>query len=487
MKIPSTLAAGILLLAACSDFLDVTPSDKQTQQQLFATKGGFYTAANGIYDALATDALYGRNLSYELVDLLGKRHLTIDANDYYKALATYNYGEPLVAEALEQTWVAAYRAALNCNVLVENVDNQTDILTATEADILRGEMLAARALLHFDILRLFGPIYKNTPAAIAIPYNESPRVAALPLLAADTLIAKVLRDINAAETLLAGKDPVVADGPMASPGDPVYLRYRQLRLNLHAARALKARVLLYAGDKTAALAAARQLLDDPALHAHFPAIDPNRLLANQVDPDRVFSSEVLFGIYRKDRATIYTRHFDAENAGNNFMHPRSAFVDGSLFAGETQDYRFQSRWQQSTAVGVSGHVFTAFKAIALPDASDPESEYFHATLMSMIRLQELYYIAAECEPEFADGYDWLNQARARRGLPALAVTSATDLAAKLRLEYLREFTGEGQAFFLYKRLAVQMPAAENGFNTTAVPAAEVTHVPPMPSSEVENR
>ncbi|MDR1274125.1 MAG: RagB/SusD family nutrient uptake outer membrane protein [Odoribacteraceae bacterium] len=488
MKRLYLLATG-LLFAACSDFLEVVPKDKQTQEQLFATKGGFYTAANGIYDALATNALYGQKLSYEMIDLLGKRHTVIAANTYFNSLNAYTYGNTPVAAALEGAWSTAYRLALNCNVLIDNIDKQVGLLTAVEADILRGEMLATRALLHLDMLRLFGPIYQDDPSAVSIPYNELSTIAALPLLPADTVIGRVIRDLKAAGGLLAGKDPVIENGPLASeePGESVNLRYRQLRLNYYAVLALEARACLYAGDKVNALAAAKRVLNDPAVQGHFPPVDPNRLLANQVNPDRVFSTEVLFGIYRKDRATIYTRYFDSENAGNNFLHPHTAFVEGRLFSGETQDYRFQSQWQQATGVGVSGHVFTKFKAIARPDANDPDSEYFYATLMSLIRLQELYYIAAESEPDLADGYAWLNEARARRGVPVQAVVSEADLLTRLRLEYLREFTGEGQAFFLYKRLGSTIASAENGSGTSTVAVVVADRVPPMPVSEIENR
>jgi hypothetical protein len=477
----------VLLLTGCSDFLDVVPRDKQTREQLFATREGFYIAANGIYTGLADNALYGQKLSYEMIDIIGKRHVTVDANTYFRSLNSFAYDDSPVVEALGGAWSAAYRLALNCNALIEEIDKQSGVLAATESAILKGEMLATRAFLHLDMLRLFGPVYKENPSAASIPYNESTRVSALPLLPADTVVGRILRDLSAAGKLLAGKDPVIADGPMASPGEPVYSRYRQLRFNRHAVLALEARVHLYAGDKANALATARALLEDPSVQEHFPPVDPNTLLANQVNPDRVFSTEVLFGIYRKDRATIYTRYFDAENAGTNFLHPRQGFVDGNLFNGETQDYRFQSRWQQATGVGVTGHVFIAFKAIERPDAYDPESEYFHATLMSLVRLQEVYYIAAESEPDPADGYAWLNEARARRGLPAAGVVSETDLLTRLRLEYLREFPGEGQIFFLYKRLGSPMVAAENGFNTTTVAVTDATHVPPMPASEIENR
>lgn len=61
------------------------------------------------------------------------------------------------------------------------------------------------------------------------------------------------------------------------------------------------------------------------MNEHFPAVDPNTLLANQRNPDRVFSTEVLAGIYKKDREEIYTGYFDSEQAGNNYLHPMEGF------------------------------------------------------------------------------------------------------------------------------------------------------------------
>ncbi|MDR0765605.1 MAG: RagB/SusD family nutrient uptake outer membrane protein, partial [Odoribacteraceae bacterium] len=356
-----------LLVGGCSDFLDVVPRDKQTREQLFATREGFYTAANGIYNGIASDPLHGRALSHEMIDILGGRHAIVESNTYFRSLVAFDYSDAPVAEAIEETWNTAYLLALNCNVLLDNIDRQEGLLSTAEANVLRGEMLGARAFLHFDMLRLFGPVYRENPSAAAIPYNASASVSSLPVLPADTVVGKILRDLSSARRLLAA-DPVITGGPAASPGEPASARYRQLRFNYYAVLALEARVHLYAGDKVNALAAARALLEDPVVRGHFPPVDPSTLLANQLDPDRVFSTEVLFGIYKKDRATIYTRYFDPENAGTNFLHPRPGFVDGSLFNGETQDYRFQSQWQQSTSVGVSGHVFTKYKAIARPDA-----------------------------------------------------------------------------------------------------------------------
>ena len=489
------LVLGCLTIAsACSNFLDVQPKDQQSEEQLFATKGGFYTATNGVYNKLASDELYGSDLSYGLVDLISKRYNPISSNTYFTALAGFDYGNEDVEEELEAIWTAAYNTILNCNVIIENVDANEGVLPEQEAAMIKGEMLAVRACLHFDMLRLFGPIYTKDHTAEAIPYNESAQVSMLPFLSADSVLNyKILRDLREAEQLLDGNDPVITGGPMASAGeetDDINLRYRQLRFNYYAVLGLMARVYLYAEDYTNALEYATKLLDDPQVDEWFPAVDPNSLLANSSNPDRVFSSEVLMGIYKSDREDIYTNYFNPEYAGSNLLQTRSGFVDGYLFAGGTQDYRYQSQWEVASGVGVTGHAFIKFREIdGYKTEEDPDEEipYFYSLLMSMVRLSEMYYIAAESEPELADKYEWLNQIRERRGLEALPVTSEDDFMSNLRMEYLREFWGEGQIFFMYKRLNQNIMNTENGQNTSSYGASDARYVLPMPEGEIENR
>ena len=491
MKLRNMIWIGLVLAcgAGCSDFLDVQPKDKQSEKQLFSTRGGFYMAVNGIYNKVASTALYGKNLSYELVDVISKRYSPLQANTYLTALSTFDYADNSVQTGLSNTWTAAYNTILNCNVVLDNLEKSEGILLPPEYRMLKGEMLALRAFLHFDMLRLFGPVYKNHPGAESIPYNESARVSALPLLAADSVMhEKIQRDLDEAESLLADSDPVIEGGPMASleNDQDVYLRYRQLRMNYYAVLALKARVYLYAGEQAQALAAARKLLTDAKVDEHFPAVDPNKLLANQDNPDRVFSTEVLAGIYLKDRADIHSNYFSSEQAGNNYLHPRKNFVNTNLFAEETQDYRFQAWWRTASNESEGGYDFIKYEEIAQP-AEKGETEYFYAVFMSLIRLSEVYYIAAESEPVLADKYGWLNKIRERRGLGALTVVSEEDFVKRLRTEYLREFMGEGQIFFMYKRLYAAIPSDENGNDMNAYEAREEYYVLPLPSGEIANR
>lgn len=480
MNFKTLILLSLILLGGictgCDRFLDVQPKDQYTEKQLLATRGGYYTAMNGLYNNLTSNSLYGKNLSYELIDVISKRYAPLAKSTYLTSLNSWGYAEENVSKALESTWATAYTTILNCNVILENLATQQGILSPAETNLMKGELLALRAFLHFDMLRLFGPIYKEDPSAPSIPYNESVKIMNLPLLSADSIVHnKIMRDLDEAEKLLA-KDPVIPEGPMASAledENEVYLRYRQLRMNYYAVLALKARVYLYAGEKDKALQAAYKLLKDKTVSEWFPPVDPNKLLANNVDPDRVFSTEVLMGIYMKKRGDIYTYSFDAENAGNNFLQPRNSFVDGNLFAGETQDYRYQSQWAQATSIGVTGHIFTKYKAI-----QDGDAKLFYSSFMPLIRLSEMYYIAAECEPKVSDGNSWLNQIRTLRGLPEITITDENELMSKLRIEYLREFWGEGQILFMYKRLFVNILNTENGHNTSTYGASAARYVPP---------
>ena len=47
-------------LCGCTDWLDYKPKDKQSEEQQFSTKDGFYAAVNGIYNRMAGNSLYGK-------------------------------------------------------------------------------------------------------------------------------------------------------------------------------------------------------------------------------------------------------------------------------------------------------------------------------------------------------------------------------------------------------------------------------------------
>ena len=117
--------------------------------------------------------------------------------------------------------------------------------------MVKGEALALRAMLHFDMLRLFGPVYSKDSDKKAIPYYTKQTNTPEPILTAEEVAGQVAADLEDARTLLAN-DPVKTEGTLmsgAQDGTSNFMRYRALRLNYYAVEALLARVCLYMGDK----------------------------------------------------------------------------------------------------------------------------------------------------------------------------------------------------------------------------------------------
>ena len=103
------------------------------------------------------------------------------------------------------------------------------------------------------------------------------------------------------------------------------------------------------------------------------------------------------------------------------------------------------------------------------------------TMIPMVRLGEMYLIAAESRSsDINAGVSYVNQLRAARGAGKLqSLTKQT-----LQYEYIRELYGEGQLFFMYKRMfsSILFSSADN----KNPKAEDAIFVVPLPSSETDN-
>lgn len=526
------------MLSGCTDWLDTQPNDKQSEEQQFSTKDGFYSAVNGVYNRMSGSNLYGKTLSYGDLDLLGQYYIVEQSNQgsYYKylrALTNWDNTEEGVSAVLSSTWNEAYSTIMNINVVLNNIEKDATgkkVLPQREYKMLKGEMLAARAMIHFDMLRWFGPIYSKNPEDRGIPYNDTTEPQILTMHNAKTALNDyILRDLKEAENLLAESDPVITEGPRAEY-DEVNLdnsmRYRQLRLNYYATVLLTARAYLWGDDVDNALAEAQKLTEDAKVKGFFPAVDKAKLLGNYNDPDRMFSTESLFGYYNKNRGLIYDGTFGGSNTGTGLLIPRSGYVDGQLFgSSDAEDIRYKSQWELGeTLEGQSSMKLTKFKDINDAGKNNAENnkedetgvlqvQKFYGTYCSLIKLSEAYYIAAECmmrNGNLAEAWNYLNTVRENRGLGSYPTTTAEKTFWNyLTLDYIREFVGEGQKFFYFKRRNMGFDNDYNGrkeikvlvsagfppfipptysYEDKATDAEkEKRFVAPLPQSELDNR
>lgn len=59
-------------LTGCNDWLTVTPKDSLDEDQLFATGAGYRNALHGIYKNMASNAMYGKEMTWGTLDVLGQ-------------------------------------------------------------------------------------------------------------------------------------------------------------------------------------------------------------------------------------------------------------------------------------------------------------------------------------------------------------------------------------------------------------------------------
>ena len=103
----------------------------------------------------------------------------------------------------------------------------------------------------------------------------------------------------------------------------------------------------------------------------------------------------------------------------------------------------------------------------------------------MIRISEMFYIVAETTDDETEARTCLNLVRRNRGLVAFEDTEMVDIQQVLKEEYMKEFFGEGQLFFYYKRLNVSSIPA--GDDSGMITMDEVKYKFPLPDSETDYR
>lgn len=465
------LAIVTVAFASCKKFLDVQPEDQVLETQLFKTPVGIKSVLNGLYIGISANELYGNRLSLSTIEVLGQRY-NVPTTHSLTRIATYNYAEAPTTTHLESIWTGAYSNILNVNSFLSNLDKYKGVLdTKTEA-IYKGEALAMRAFLHFDLLRLFGPRYSTADStAKAIPYYESPKSAINPLLPANEFMGKVIADLKAAEALLA-EDAIITTGVNITPstGTPDFLKNnRNYRFNYYAVKGLLARALLYRGDRTSASVYAKEVI---AAAAKFPWTTTANALSEKQNPDRIFSTEMIFGIMNSQLYSLHTSLFDPAVADATILAPLTARLN-TVYESNENDYRFNLNWQ-IPSTGVKAYR-TFYKYADVVD----KTKTFRFTI-PLLKISEMYYIAAETELVAADGINLLNIVRANRGLTPLAATA--NLNTELQKEHQKEFFGEGQLFYYYKRRNIT--AIPNGASTANI---TVNYNIPLPLSESQYR
>ena len=296
LQVVFLLVAGLLSATSCNDWLDVKPKTEEEAEELFSTIDGFKSALAGVYIGLSQSGLYGREMTFGMVGVLGQEWgdgATLKTNySAYNYLLNYNYEQSVSKALIDVVWNKMYENIANVNTLIQYTDLKREVL-GDYYEVVKGEALALRAYMHFDLLRLFAPYDFTAEAEPAIPYVREAVPAIAPQLTPAKFVELALADVDDALGLLK-EDPVYTGADVAGE-DNGYLANRNFHLNYYAALGLKARIALYAQNKTMAYEAAHEVILAQQEKGLFPWVKLEDITTTVVNlRDRTFSSEHLF-------------------------------------------------------------------------------------------------------------------------------------------------------------------------------------------------
>ena len=468
--IKTVMAVGITIAAtSCEGFLDITPDGQVKRDEMLATNEGVEDALYGVYAKLRNTTLYGQEMYFSSLEIMSQT-LYCYGNTGVTALGQYDYNNTTVKNVFAMIWNDMYNNISNVNSVLNAP--LVDGANAYPANIYKGEALALRAMMHFDLMRLFAEQITVNPNAKGIPYATEFSLKTRDFETLAENYNHVLADLQEAERLLADEGEY--------ENTTSFMADRQIHLNLHAVRALMARVFLTKGDKEKALEYAEKVIAQSGRQ-----LKTKTEVINDV-AGVLSKKECLFGVYFSGFYTQVsaklqqTISYSSLDLRGDFMEMYEKGVSGL-------DFRTTAYFTSVDMGGTAKYRLSKFTDIydLQNNASARPADLIQG--INMIRLPEMYYIAAECllDKDYPKALDYFNEVVTNRGLDALSGEGEETLTQEvINTERYKEMIGEGQTFFNMKRLNLSIPSYDN--SVTYRPEDGI-YVVPIPDSEYENR
>lgn len=456
-------------LMSCNNWLDVKPETEMTLDELYAGQQGFQDALTGAYLNLKSSNVYGTELMYGTIEYL-VQHWDYSAGTVEEKISQFNYVDNGVRGKFEAIYTQLYKVIASVNMILENIDAKQEVFEKGMYEIIKGEALAMRAYCHFDLLRLFGPMPTRTGADRILPYVTTVTKEYHLHHTYQEFTGFLKKDLLAAEDLLKKYDPVIQEEGREELNLSIsasnFLEARQIRFNYYAVKALEARFYLWLGgteNKADAYLCATELIEarDKKDNLLYKLGSTDNLSVS----DYSFSDEHILAIYEynlKDRAE------GSFTAGATYAKARNV-LSPDLFPAGTTDIRHSGLWQEYTAANGS-------KSYSIKKYIQNE-EYQTKNQLPLIRLAEMYLIAMECGP-LSEANRLYEELCLSRDIELVDLQNEEQLEEILIKEYNKEFYAEGQAFYAFKRLAVE------NILWAQFPGDEESYVVPLPLSEI---
>lgn len=468
------MCVGAMLLftmPSCTNFLDITPEGQTPMEDLLSTPSGVEDALYGVYSQLRLAPLYGQELSFSSLEVMAQ-YLDCYGNDGVTALSNYRYDDSRVKDIFEAVWTQMYKNISNVNAVLQcdMVRNAADY----PATIYKGEALGLRAFMHFDLLRIFSEQITRNPDAAGIPYATEFSLNTPDFKPARKVYELIVADLLEAERLLADEGQYESSTP--------FMTDRKIHFNLHAVRATLARVYLTMGDKDNALAYAMKVIDESGRRLSGKtevAGDLAGVLSN---------NETVFGVYYAEYYSLVSPKLQKTTSFVS-LDPRKDIMD--YYETDVVGLDFRAAAYLTATGAESGAKYRLSKLTDTYELENMSAQRPADKVLgiNMIRLPEMYYVAAECllEKDYDEALRLFDEVLEHRGLDPLENwgdgRDRLDMGA-INAERYRELIGEGQTFFNMKRQNLAIRGVDG---TTVIQPSNKVYVVPIPDIENDYR
>lgn len=400
-----------VMFTSCEDFLDKTPSASLPVDEAITSLADFENAVNGIYYLLSEDRMtYSADFAI-YADLKGEDFKALSNNNQSGPLSRYTITKK--DEIPDYAYYYFYKAIANVNKALTAANG----FSVADADKVRyndcmGQLYAWRALLHFDLARMFC----NAPTASADVNAANSGIV---------LSTQVYEPgyVGARSTLKQTYDQIFSDLEVALP--LLKKEANNGHINYWAALAIRARAYLYNGNNNLALTDAKEVIGNKSYSLY--TIDNYKKAWGLT-----YTSESLFEL------TITTNYNAQRNSVGYYCasegYGECAFVVESplykYLVAHPEDVRSSLvEKQEGTNPGI------------YPAKYPGRDNNIYVNSPKIIRLSEVYLIAAEAALKTSgDASSYINTLRGNRINNYVNVQSVTldDILFERRIELFAE-------------------------------------------------
>lgn len=468
----------LISINGCNSLLDVE-AKKNITGDIYSTEGDIQRALNGAYfnlgginDGVDGGELFGGDFIV-IPSLMAIEPFEVTWDD----ISGPNYSDfadvdiQAVNPRVEANWRRAYEIINTLNSILLNIDN----VSASKQDKIEGEALAMRAILYFEMARLWGPEYQlSTTSELVLPLLLEPVEVPGSSPALNTLediYAKVEEDLIEASTLLQSR---------GKNGD---------NLSYYTCQAYLMRLSMHTNDYPSAISYADNIISGPFELATTPQAAFNNT-SNSTEDIFAIQQTAANNSGNISNGTGIVNYYSSLNSQGLGAMRISSFYLNNLF----DDFDYSPEYSSTDLRGTldaevgSGEgpddITDAFYQNVLnTETLSPGKFLASHTVIPVVRLAEVILTRAEARaflsPAVVDpiALEDMNAIRARAGIAELDASDffiGIDLYDSILVERRREFLYEGILFHDMKR---------RGEEINGTPLTDPKFILPIPQSE----